>query len=97
MRAAVVLLIIVVNAGFFFAYRDYQQQQNTTAQMSRQIDDLNARLQKLQNDDNLLRYQLATVQEENYKLKGYNDELKKALDTAKATGKVPLILPFPPK
>ena len=96
LRAVVVFLVLAAIAGFF-AYRHYQQEQATQAQMNQQIGDLNSQVQKLQNDNSQLRDQLAKVQEENYKLKGYNDELTKALQTAKVTGKVPLILPFPPK
>ena len=98
LRAVAVFLIVaaIVIAGFF-AYRHYQQDQVTAAQVAQQISDLNAQVQKLQNDNKLLRDQLATVQEENNNLKGYNDQLKEALETAKITGKVPLIKPYPPK
>jgi len=96
LRAVAVFLILaaIVIAGFF-AYRHYQQDQVTAAQVAQQISDLNAQVQKLQNDNKLLRDQLATVQNNN--LKGYNDQLKEALETAKITGKVPLIKPYPPK
>jgi peptidoglycan hydrolase CwlO-like protein len=96
LRAVVVFLILAAIAGFF-AYRHYQQEQATAAQMTQQINDLNSQVQKLQNDNSQLRDQLAKVQEENNNLKGYNDVLKKALETAKVTGKVPQIMPYPPK
>jgi uncharacterized protein YlxW (UPF0749 family) len=96
LRAVVVFLILAAIAGFL-AYRHYQQEQATQAQMNQQITDLNAQLQKLQNDNSQLRDELAKVQEENNNLKSYNDILKKALETAKITGKVPTIMPYPPK
>jgi peptidoglycan hydrolase CwlO-like protein len=96
LRAVVVFLILAAIAGYF-AYRHYQQDQVAAAETAQQISDLNSEVQKLQNDNSLLRDQLAKVQEENNNLKGYNDELKKALQTAKITGKVPLIMPYPPK
>jgi regulator of replication initiation timing len=64
---------------------------------ARQLDDLNTQVEKVQKDNQDLRDQLAKVQEENNNLKGYNDVLKKALETAKVTGKVPEIMPYPPK
>jgi predicted negative regulator of RcsB-dependent stress response len=96
LRAVVVFLILAAIAGYF-AYRHYQQDQVTAAETTQRINDLNSRIQKLQNDNSLLHDQLATVQEENYNLKGYNDVLKKALETAKLTGRVPQIMPYPPK
>ncbi len=74
-----------------------QQDQVTAAETTQRINDLNSRVQKLENDNSLLHDQLAMVQEENYNLKGYNDVLKKALETAKLTGRVPQIMPYPPK
>jgi len=97
MRVVLALLLIIGAIGAFFAYRQYQQDQTTNAQIVQQIDDLNSQVQKLQNDNSLLRDQLAKVQEENNHLKGYNDELQKAIATAKITGKMPLVLPYPPK
>lgn len=97
MRVVVVFLLVVGAIAAFFAYRQYHQDQATNAQIAQQINDLNSQVQKLQNDNSLLRDQLAKVQEENNHLKGYNDELQKAIATAKITGKLPLILPYPPK
>ncbi len=95
-RAVVVFLVVAGIAGFF-VYRYYNQEQAFRADQAQKLDDLNAQLQKLQADDSNLKDQLAKVQEENNNLKGYNDVLKKALEEAKVTGKVPLIMPYPPK
>lgn len=83
--------------GGLFAYRYYNQEQAFRAEQAQKLDDLNAQIQKLQKDNSDLHDQLAKVQEENNTLKGYNDVLKKALETAKVTGKVPEIMPYPPK
>lgn len=96
LRAVVVFLILAAIVGYF-AYRHYQQDQITAAETTQQINDLNSRVQKLENDNSLLRDHLATVQEENYNLKAYNDVLKKALQTARITSEVPQIMPYPPK
>jgi len=95
--AAIILLIIGVGIAAYFVYRAVQQDQIAKAEAAHQISDLNARIGKLQSDNDLLHNQLAKVQEENYSLKGYNDVLLQALQTAKATGKVPIIKPYPPK
>jgi predicted nuclease with TOPRIM domain len=96
LRAVIVFLILAAIAGYF-AYRQYSQDQVTATERTQQINELNSRVQKLENDNSLLRDQLATVQDENYNLKGYNDVLEKALETARITGKVPQIMPYPPK
>ena len=100
MRALVVFLIIaaIIAAivGFSF-YRYYNQEQAFRTEQAQKLDDLNTQLEKLRADDNNLKDQLAKVQEENNNLKGYNDVLKKALEQAKVTGKVPEIMPYPPK
>jgi uncharacterized protein YlxW (UPF0749 family) len=92
---AFIILILIVIAGYF-AYQ-YQKDQATAAQMTQQINDLNAHLQKLQGENNDLQDHLAKVQEEDNNLKAYNDILEKALATAKLTGKVPQVMPYPPK
>jgi len=97
MVRAVVVFVVVAGIAGFFVYRYYNQEQAFRAEQAQKLDDLNAQLQKLQADDNNLKDQLAKVQEENNNLNGYNDVLKKALEQAKITGKVPLIMPYPPK
>lgn len=92
----VIFLIIAAVAGFFF-YRYYNQEQAFRAEQAQKLDDLNSQLEKLRADDNNLKDQLAKVEDENNGLKGYNDVLKKALEQAKVTGKVPEIMPYPPK
>jgi predicted negative regulator of RcsB-dependent stress response len=95
-RGLILFLVLAAIAGFF-GWRYYKKDQAMIAQQTAQLDDLNTQLNKLKADNNQLHDQLDKVQEENNNLKIYNDELKKALETAKVTGKVPLVMPYPPK
>lgn len=95
-RALIAFLIIAAIAGYF-AWRYHTRDRAAIAQQAHQIDDLNAQLEKLKSDTSQLHDQLDKVQEENGNLKIYNDALKKALEQAKVTGKVPLVMPYPPK
>ncbi len=96
MRALIIFLILAAIAGFL-VWRYHQQQQAIIAQQAQQIDELGAQLNKLKDDNNRLHDQLDKIQEENNNLKVYNDALKKALEEAKVTGKVPIVPPYPPK
>lgn len=96
LRGLAVFLILAAIAGFF-GYRHYTADQAYRARQEQQLDNLTNQLDQLKKDDQVLRDQLAKVQEENNNLKGYNDVLTKALETAKVTGKVPTIMPYPPK
>jgi predicted negative regulator of RcsB-dependent stress response len=97
MLRGVAAFVILASIAGFFAFRYYSQEQAFRAQEARQMNDLNAQLETLRSDNNNLKDQLAKVQDENNNLKGYNDVLKKALEQAKVTGKVPEIMPYPPK
>jgi len=96
-RAVIVLLILALILVGFFGWRYHQQDQATIAQQAGQIGELGAQVNKLKDDNNQLHIQLDKIQEENNNLKVYNDALKKALETAKVTGKVPVVPPYPPK
>jgi predicted negative regulator of RcsB-dependent stress response len=96
LRGLAVVLIFAAIAGFF-GYRYYVAQQAERVRQEQQINELSNQLDQLKKDDGVLRDQLAKVQEENNNLKGYNDILTKALETAKVTGKVPIMKPYPPK
>ncbi len=96
LRAAIVFVILAGIAGFF-AWHYHTREQATIAQQSHRIDDLGAQVNQLKTDNNRLHDQLDKIQEENNNLKIYNDALKKALETAKLTGKVPVVPAYPPK
>jgi cell division protein FtsB len=85
LRAVIVFLILAAIAGFF-VWRYHTQEAATIAQQQQQLDDLNVRISKLKSDNDQLHDQLEKIQEENNNLKVYND-----------AGKVPLVMPYPPK
>ncbi len=95
-RGLVVFVILAAIAGFV-AWHYHAQDQAAIATQARQIDDLGSQVAKLKTDNGQLHDQLDKIQEENNNLKIYNDMLKKALEQAKVTGKVPLVMPYPPK
>ncbi len=97
MFRAVVIFVILAGIGVYVGWRYHAQDQARIARQSRQLDDLAAQLDQLKRDNDQLHAQLDKVQEENNNLKTYNDMLQKALETAKVTGKVPLVPPYPPK
>ncbi len=97
MFRAVVVFVILAAIGGYVAWRYHARDQAQMAAQSRQIDDLGAQMEKLKADNGQLHDQMDKIQEENNNLKTYNDELKKALETAKLTGKVPVVPPYPPK
>src|SRR5579884_2655424 len=96
MVRAVIVFVILAAIGGCVAWRYHAQDQTQIAKQSRQIDDLGAQVEKLKADNERLHDQLDKVQEENNNLKTYNDMLKKALETAKVTGKVPVVPAYPP-
>jgi predicted negative regulator of RcsB-dependent stress response len=97
MFRAVVVFVILAAIGGYIGWRYHAQDQAQIARQSHQLDDLGAQVEKLKSDNDQLHTQLDKVQEENNNLKTYNDMLQKALETAKVTGKVPVVPPYPPK
>ncbi|MGO9452334.1 MAG: hypothetical protein ACLQDV_15025 [Candidatus Binataceae bacterium] len=65
--------------------------------MLQQIAAMNRELSQLSNDNTQLKGELAKVQTEEQNLAAQNEELRKAIGTVKATGKLPPDLPYPPK
>jgi peptidoglycan hydrolase CwlO-like protein len=88
-------LIVAIIAAllFFFFWSSYR---TNLDEQTRQVEQLNAELVKLQNENEELKAQLGKVQGEQTTLAAQNEELRKAIDTFKATGKMPE-LPPPPK
>lgn len=96
LRGVVVFLILAAIAAFV-GYRFYSQEKALRAAQERHIVHLQDQIQKLKDSNATLQDQIAKVQDENNNLKSYNDILTKALAQAKLTGKVPEIMPYPPK
>ena len=71
-------------------------------EMSRQVDSMNQQFARQNDENNRLRTELAKVQAEEQALVQQNEQMRKAIATVKATGKLPpgelnLDLPYPPK
>lgn len=90
---AVIVAIIAAILFYFWAGQNRLAQD----QMQQQITALNNQTIQLRDENTQLKGQLASVQSEEQNLAAQNDELRKAIGTVKATGKLPLNLPYPPK
>ena len=67
-----------------------ERQQAQIAQLSQEVS-------RLSEENTRLKAELAKVQSEEANLAAQNDEMKKAIASIKATGKIPPTLPYPPK
>jgi regulator of replication initiation timing len=67
------------------------------AQQDQQISELNAQVSKLRSENDRLKAELTKVEDEEAKLAANNELLRKAIEQAKVTGKMPSKLPYPPK
>jgi peptidoglycan hydrolase CwlO-like protein len=94
-RVIITLIVVAILAAliFWFYSSGYRTQID---QQTQQISQLNDQVQKLQSENAQLKEQLSKVQTEQDTLQAQNDELRKAIATFKATGKMPE-LPPPPK
>ena len=94
---ALAVLAIAIIAGYVVTTR-YARERAVDQQ---KISDLEQENGKLRDDKAQLSADLAKVQREQERLQAANDQLSKALETARLTGKVPPppagALPYPPK
>jgi peptidoglycan hydrolase CwlO-like protein len=85
------LVVAIIAALLFFIYsgssRTHSQEQE------KQISQLNDQVNKLQAENEQLKTDLAKVQSESTKLAAQNEEMRKAIGSFKATGKVPEVPP----
>ncbi|HVA78668.1 MAG TPA: hypothetical protein VNF27_12265 [Candidatus Binataceae bacterium] len=89
------VVVAIIAAILFYLWAG----QNRVAQdeLQQQIAALNNQVIQLRDENTQLKGQLASVQSEEQNLAAQNDELRKAIGTVKATGKLPPNLPYPPK
>ena len=89
------VIVAIVAAILFYVWSG----QNHVAQdaMQQQITALNHQIDELRDQNTQLKGQLGSVQSEEQNLAAQNDQLRKAIGTVKATGKLPPDLPYPPK
>jgi len=88
------LIVAIIAALLFFFYSSSYR--TRIDEQTQQISQLNAELLKLQNENEQLKAQLSKVQGEQNILAAQNEEMRKAIASFKATGKMPQIPP-PPK
>ncbi|WP_333649727.1 FtsB family cell division protein [Candidatus Binatus sp.] len=88
------LIVAIVAALLFFLYSSSYR--TRIEEQTQQISQLNAELLKLQNENEQLKAELSKVQGEQNILAAQNEEMRKAIASFKATGKMPEIPP-PPK
>ena len=85
-----IIVAILAALLFFFYSSSYRTRLDQDTQ---QISQLNDQVLKQQNENEQLKAQLAKVQNEQTILAAQNDEMRKAIATFKATGKMPEIPP----
>jgi peptidoglycan hydrolase CwlO-like protein len=88
------LIVAIIAAILFFLYSSSYR--TRLEQQTQQTSQLNAEVLKLQNENEQLKAELAKVQGEQNILAAQNEEMRKAIASFKATGKMPVNLP-PPK
>ncbi|HUA34572.1 MAG TPA: hypothetical protein VMA09_13270 [Candidatus Binataceae bacterium] len=90
-----IVAAIIAAVVFFLMSQSYRTR---AEQQTQQIDTLNQKIAGLQSENENLKNALNKVQSEQTALAAQNDELRKAIATFKATGKMPVLEPpNPPK
>ena len=84
---------IIAAVVFFMMSQNYRAQ---SEQQTQQIKSLNQRVAGLQSENENLKAELNKVQSEQTAIAAQNDELRKAIATFKATGKMPELIPANP-
>jgi chromosome segregation ATPase len=85
---------VIVTLALFQWYRHANLEREHQEQ---QIAQLNSDIARLHTDNERLKAELAKVQNEEARLAANNEELRKAIEQARLTGKIPKVLPYPPK
>ncbi len=88
------LIVAIIAALLFFLYSSSYR--TRLDQQTQHVSQLNVELLKLQNENEQLKAELTKVQGEQNILAAQNEEMRKAIASFKATGKMPEIAP-PPK
>ncbi len=96
LRGIIAFLVVALIAGTI-GYGWYVQDVARHERQEKHIAEFNQRLAKLQADNQRLQADLTKVQDEESKLAANNELLRKALEQARLTGKIPRSLPYPPK
>ena len=83
------LVVAIIAALLFFIYSGSFRTRN----QEQQISGLNNQVNKLQAENEQLKNDLAKVQSEGSRLAAQNEEMRKAIGSFKATGKMPEVPP----
>jgi regulator of replication initiation timing len=92
--------LIVALIAIAIGWQWYANERAAQEHQAAQISDLAAQVSKVSAENERLKSELAKVQDEEARLTRDNDALRKAIEQAKLTGKVPeatTALPYPPK
>ena len=92
----IVIGIVIVAGVIALTSLWLRQDRQMRVKQEQQISDLENQVSSLKSENNRLKEELGKIQEEEGKLASSNELLRKALEQAKLTGKVPA-LPYPPK
>jgi peptidoglycan hydrolase CwlO-like protein len=85
------LVVAIIAALLFFIYSGSYRTRNQ--EQGQQISELNNQVNKLQEENEQLKNDLAKVQSEGSRLAAQNEEMRKAIGSFKATGKLPEVPP----
>jgi cell division protein FtsB len=96
LKALAGAIVVAIAAAILFAWvsSQHRTEQDT---LNQQIAAMNSELGQLRDQNTSLKGELSKVQTEQQSLAAQNEELRKAIATVKATGKLPPDLPYPPK
>jgi len=85
------LVVAIIAALLFFIYSGSYR--TRSQEQEQQISELNNQVNKLHAENEQLKTDLAKVQSEGARMAAQNEEMRKAIGSFKATGKVPPTLP----
>ncbi len=89
------LIVAIAAAVIFYLWSAGYHEQHDREQA--QIAQLNQQVSRLSDENTRLKAELAKVQSEEANLAAENDEMKKAIASMKATGKIPPAITYPAK
>jgi len=85
------LVVAIIAALLFFVYSGSYRTRNQ--EQEQQISELNNQVNKLHAENEQLKTYLAKVQSEGARMAAQNEEMRKAIGSFKATGKMPEVPP----
>ena len=97
MTRGLVAFVVLAAVTAALGYQWYRQDVDFHFRQEKQIADLNQQVNKLQADNERLKGELAKVQDEESRMVAANEMLRKAIEQATLSGKVPRVAPYPPK